>query len=206
MTPESTTGTRVLGRALRLVLVLGTGLGLGGLVLFAVAWATFAGGRFGWIWTMLAFGLLGSATGWLAVSKQWSVARRYTTLTLAVVLAVAGIVTAHFAPPTPGRLRDAIESVAQPGWRLVHEEESGNAMCFDYCTSIARQYGVDAGRDAVVSQVESVLTGRHCSPPGGGTDRVVWECRPSDDIELRVEVASGVGARTPVYIRASSSS
>ena len=189
------------GRWLRLVVVLALGLAIAPF-LFAIAWFTFAGGRLGWVLTMLAFGAFGFACGWLAVSKQWPVVRRNLAVGLAIALGLAGIVTAHLAPPTAARLRDAINDVAQPRWKLVKDSESGNAACFDYCTSVTREYTVDGDLASVSSQVETAVESLDCPPPDLGL-RVRWDCRHGDDIKVTVELTEGPSVAT-VYVTATS--
>lgn len=127
------------------------------LTLLVLALFNFAGGRLGWIPSLLAFGGLGLVTGWLAVSNRWHTARRRTAMGLAVLGGIVGIAVAHSAPPTAGRLRHEIEVVVQPGWRLRDETVDGNAWCFDYCTEVSRVYRVGASVDAVLQELRPVL-------------------------------------------------
>jgi len=190
------------GRRIRLVLVLAIGLGLVAPVLLVMAWFGFAGGRFGWLLTAGLFGTFGFLVGWLAVSKHWARARRRTTITLTILGAVAGIVLAHFAPPTAGRLRDAIKDVARPEWKLVNDSESGNAACFDYCTSVTREYHVAGDLQAVSTQIEDAVQDLRCPPPDLNV-RVRWNCRHGDDITVTVELTDQPVLAT-VYVTATS--
>jgi len=186
----------------RLVLVLVLGLGLVAPVLLALAWFRFAGGRFGWLLTALAFGAYGAVLGWLAVSKHWPRGRRDATVALATFGVIAGFVVAHFAPPTPGRLRDAIDDVVQPNWTLVSEDESGNVACFDECLSVSRQYRVDGDLQAVSTQIEDAVKDLQCPPPDVNV-RVRWSCRHGDDITVTVELTDQPALST-VYVSATS--
>jgi hypothetical protein len=156
-----------------------------------LAWFGFAGGRLAWLLMAGLFGTFGFLVGWLAVSKQWPRARRRTTITLTILGAAAGIVLAHLAPPTAGRLRDAIKDVARPEWKLVNDSESGNAACFDYCTSVTREYNVDGSLEVVSPEIEAAVAELQCPPPDPGVVRVRWLCRHGDDIEVDVQLDKG---------------
>ena len=60
-------------------------------ILLVLAWLNFAGGRLGWIPSLLAFSGFGVGTGWLAVSKRWQTARRRSALGLAALAGIVGI-------------------------------------------------------------------------------------------------------------------
>ena len=183
------------GRWIRLVLVLAVGLGVVAPVVFAVTWVNFAGARFGWMFTMGAFGAVGFAIGWLAVSKHWRSVRIPTAVALAAVFGVGGIMTAHFAPPTQDRLREAVVDVAQPNWRLVSEYASGDAICFDTCTTVEREYQTDGDLATIAGEVGTAVAHLRCEQPGSPEAiQVEWRCRSGDDIRLRVAI--GVGSRS----------
>ena len=166
-----------------LTLALVTGLP----VLFVFAWVRFAGGRFGWVTTFLAFALFGAATAWLAVPGGWGSARRRVMVGLAGVLGVLGIVTAHFAPATAGRLRHVIEAQARPEWTLEADHQSGNGGCFDYCTSVFRSYRVEPGDLDSVASLRERFRSRGCPDPPAGVDH--WGCDlSSGDVHLDVQL------------------
>jgi hypothetical protein len=156
-------------------------------VLFAYSWVRFAGGRFGWITMLVVFGLFGLATGWLAVPGEWGAARRRAMVGLAGGLGLLGIVTAHFAPATAGRLRHVIEGQAQPAWVLEQDNESGNGGCFDYCTSVFRSYRVEAGDVESLAPLRERFASHGCPNPAGGVDH--WGCDlSSGDVRLDVQL------------------
>lgn len=195
------TGKRILARSIRIIVVLGIGLALFFPVLFAVAWRTFAGGRLGWIPSLLAFSLLGLVTGWAAVSRHWATARRLTSITLAVIAGIGGIAAAHFAPATPGRLRHEIEVFAQPSWRLVDDAVDGNAFCFDYCTSVTREYQIEADLDDVLAELRPLLASRHCFRPTPGVAPNSWHCGDqAGDVVVTVDIARERNGVTTVSI------
>ena len=186
---ESDDRKRLVLRWIRVVVVLALGLAVCLPILFAVAWTRFAGGRWGWLSSLLTFGLLGLVVGWAAVPGRWRRARTGTAIALAVTAGVLGIATAHFAPATPGRLRAQIEAYAQPGWKLDHDEVAGNAICFDYCTSVSRTYHADTAPDVVLSALRPRLP-KACPSPPLGIGPQGWTCDASDngDIDLRIEI------------------
>jgi hypothetical protein len=189
-------------RWVRLVAVLGIGLGVVAPLLLFFAALTFAGARFGWVPSTAAFVGLGLLIGWAAVSRDWAQARRATLIVLAAVGGVVGMLTAHFAPPTPGRLRHEIEAFVPSGWTLMHESVNGNALCFDYCTSVSRTYLVGRDLGDVVGDLTPLLANR-CSRPLPEIDPTTWTC-PGGDIDLRVEAARRGDGSTVVYVRADS--
>jgi hypothetical protein len=187
----------------RIVVVLALGL----VILLPLLWLTallgFAGGRFGWIPTAASFAALCGATGWVAVPGRWPAARRDTTTGLALVAALLGIVTAHVAPPTAGRLRHEIAQVAQPGWRLSNDEVSGNAACFDYCTSVTREYRVDAPPAEVVSSLRPLLLDAGYEPAPHPFEGRVELRHDGGEIDLAVDIAPGPRDTSRVFITAS---
>ncbi|MGH9282801.1 MAG: hypothetical protein ACRD0S_07675 [Acidimicrobiales bacterium] len=198
----SPSGWRRVGPWARLVIVGGFAGAACFPALLLIAWFTFAGARFGWVLTAGAFGLLGLAAGWAAVTKRWPVARRRTTAGLAAVLALVGIAAAHAAPPTPGRLRHAIRQFEQPAWHLVDDTLEGNALCFDACWSLTRQYRVDADPDAVLRDLRPPLTRRGLQPAGAPGERLEFADRSRGDIGMRVSLVRRDGGGTTVYISA----
>jgi hypothetical protein len=102
---------------------------------FLVSVLSFAGGRFGWVPACAAFAAAGGLSGWVA-GRRW-----FAAGVIALGL-VTGVLTAHIAPPTFDRLRHEIDAVAHDDWRLLSEDTSGNALCFDYCRLVVRQYQV----------------------------------------------------------------
>lgn len=198
------TGKRTLARWIRIIVVLGIGLAVFFPVLFVVAWRTFAGGRLGWIPSLLAFSLLGLVTGCAAVSRHWATARRLTSITLAVIAGIGGIAAAHFAPATPGRLRHEIEVFAQPSWRLVDDTVDGSAFCFlDPCWSVTREYQVEADVHDVEAGLRPLLASRHCFQPTPGIDPNHWACGDQGgDVVVSVDVARKGNGATAVYIGA----
>jgi hypothetical protein len=170
-------------------------------VLFAFAWVSFAGGRYGWITALLVFGLFGVAVGWLAVPAAWGVARRRTMIGLAAGLGLLGIVTAHFAPATAGRLRHVIEAQARPEWVLEHDEESGNGGCFDYCTSVFRSYRVEPGHLESLAGMRARFRSRGCPDAPAGVDH--WGCDlSSGDVRLDVQLYVRDGGAMTVELTA----
>jgi hypothetical protein len=203
--PGSPTPARRAAPWIRLVLVGLVAVVAGFPALFIIAWFTFSGARFGWVASLGAFGLFGLATGWLAVTGRWPVARRRTAVGLAAVLGLAGIAAAHAAPPTPGRLRHAARQLEQPAWNLVDDSVEGNALCFDTCFSVTRRYEVDAGSDVVLRELRPRLSqyGLRARPSDPGR----WEFadRGEGDIGLRVSVVGSSGGGTTVYVTADGS-
>ncbi len=191
---------RPVGRWIRVVVVLGIGLVVLFPVLFVVGWFTFSGGRFGWIPSLLAFSALGLVIGWAAMSPRWATARKVTSITLAVVGGIVGIAGAHLAPATPGRLRHEIEAFAQPSWRLTDDRVDGNASCFDSCTSVTREYHVNADVRDVVAALRPSLTRRQCFQPTVGIDPLHWACNGGGDIRVSVDVIREQGRVTVVSI------
>lgn len=156
--------------------------------LLALAWLRFAGGRYGWVLAALAFGLLGLATGWAAVPRRWSGARARAAVGLAVFAGLGGIAVAHSAPPTAARLRHDIDEIARPEWELRRSTTDGSALCFDYCTSVFREYDVRADPEAVLDDLRPVLErhGLRAEPPGDEATMVFVE--HDGDFDLRVEI------------------
>jgi hypothetical protein len=179
----------------RLVLVGTVALAIAFPVLFGVAWVHFAGGRLGWVPSVGLFALVGLATARLAVSGRWPVVRQRTTLALVAFGAIVGIAADHWAPPTAGRLRHEIDSIAAPEWRLTDEIVSGNALCFDYCTSVTREYHVAASADIVLDALQPALARYRLERLGvSGDNRVeLGRVDGSGDIDLRVEVVPANG-------------
>jgi len=174
-------------------------------VALLVAWASFAGGRFGWVTSALVFGVLGMATGWLAISRHWPVVRQTTSTVLAVVGVLLGVGLAHVAPPTEGRLRHEIEELVQPGWTLRDDSVDGNAICLDYCTSVSREYRVDASADDVLDSLRPDLDRRGFRPtPAFDADRIEL-AGGGGDIDLRLGLVRTTADTTTVYISASAS-
>lgn len=141
----------------RVVVVLALGLLVVLPLLWVTAWLRFAGGRFGWIPTASSFGLVAGAIEWLALPRGWPTARRDAARALAMLAAVGGLATAHYAPATAGRLRHHIAQIEQAGWRLSDDRADGSAACFDYCTSVTRRYVSHAAADDVASQLRPML-------------------------------------------------
>lgn len=205
VSPQPASGRGRVWPWVRLVVVLALAFVVCLPVVFFFAWFFFAGGRFGWVPSLLAFGAFGAACGWLAVPGRWQVARRRTAVGLAALLGVAGVAVAHAAPATKGRLRHAINELADPRWHLVSETSSGNAMCFDSCTSLTRQYRATAGATDVAEQLRPALA-HHGLRPVRAFDPIRFEFadRTGGDIGTRVSVAPGPGGGAVVYIRAES--
>src|SRR5437763_1786615 len=155
----------------RLIVVLSIGLVVLVPVLLVVAWSRFAGGRFGWVSSLVTFGLLGFAIGWVAVTRRWDTARKIVSITLAVVAGVLGIFVAHFAPPTEGRLRHEIEALAHPSWHLARDTVDGSWFCFDACLSVTREYRVDAPAEDVLADLSPRLANRDVPSIGSVADR-----------------------------------
>jgi hypothetical protein len=173
--------------------------------LFVFAWFTFAGGTLGWVESLLAFGLLGAASGWVAVAGRWKVARRNTAIGLAALLGLAGIAVAHWAPATEERLRHSIKQLADPRWHLVTETVTGNALCFDYCTSVTRHYRVSVAPADLFEELRPVLA-RHGLRPTRAFDRgsFGFADRRGGDIDRSVSIAPGTSGAT-VSIEAAAS-
>jgi hypothetical protein len=189
-------------RWIRVVVVLA--IGLVGLfpALFVVGWFTFSGGRFGWIPSLLAFSALGLVIGWAAVSTHWATARKLTSITLAAVGGIVGIAAAHLAPATPGRLRHEVEAFAQRSWQLTNDRVDGNTSCFDSCTSVTREYHVNADVRDVLATLRPVLTRHHCFQPTAGIDPNHWACNGGGDIRVSVDVERELNRVTVVSIAA----
>ncbi len=194
---------RPVGRWIRVGVLLAVGLGVLFPVLAVVGWFTFSGGRFGWIPSLVAFSALGLVIGWAAVSTHWAAARKRISITLAVLGGVVGIAIAHFAPATPGRLRHEIEAFTQPSWQLTDDRVDGNVSCFDACTSVTREYHVNANVRDVVATLRPRLTRRHCVQPTVGIDPLHWACSGGGDIRVSVDVAREHDRVTVVSIVAS---
>jgi hypothetical protein len=193
---------RHVGSWVRLVLVLVAVLVVCFPVLAAIAFLEFAGARFGWIPSVLLFGALGFGAAQLAVAAHWKRARRRAAVALAMVGVLFGVAVAHFAPATPGRLRHEIQELVQPGWRLREDVTSGNALCFDYCTSVSRTYVVSAHSEAVLDSLRPVLARHGLSPaPAVDRDRSAFVNRHGD-VDIELEVAPDGPRRTLVYINA----
>ena len=169
-------------------------------VLVAVSWLKFAGGRWGWLPTLLAFSLVGFVTGQLAVSTQWARARASASIGLALLAGIAGVTVAHHAPANPARLRHEIEEVAQPGWRLEKDAEDGSPLCLDYCPSVSREYLVPSGMDEVIDGLGPVLVSRGLEPTTALDQGRVEFAERRGDIEMRVAIVSESGESTRVFI------
>ncbi|MGQ0831122.1 MAG: hypothetical protein ACT4OV_05540 [Microthrixaceae bacterium] len=190
-------------RWVRLVLVLAVGLGILAPVLFVLAYFSFAGARFGWISSALAFTTLGAGIGWAATSSRWRLARRRALTALAAAGALGGVATAHVAPPTPGRLRHEIETLVPSGWTLEAESVDGTAFCFDYCTTVSRTYRVHGELRDVVADVRPTLPAR-CIVGLPELRPTYWSC-PADgdgDVNLSLELAAQRDGTTLAYITA----
>ena len=162
--------------------------------LLLIALLTFAGGRLGWVPTSVTFGVLGFLTGRLALSGRWESARRWTALGLAVLGGLAGIMVAHWAPPTPGRLRHEIEAITQVDWDLRDDQTSGNILCLDYCISVDREYQVNSSADDVLEGLRPVLA-RHGLDPSSVGDQLSVRWTDGDlVITLRVHSIDAAGA------------
>jgi hypothetical protein len=184
-------------RIVRAVVVLAIGLVVAAPALFVVEWLTFAGARFGWVLTTLAFGALGVVVGWLAIASAWPRARQVTCALLVVAGVGVGIFAAHFAPATPGRLRHEIESFVGSGWTLRSDHAYGNAACFDSCTEVERAYVVATDADAVLAELAPVFDRRRCFRPTPTVDAEAWSCDDQPgDIAIRVEVHDDGDATT----------
>ena len=158
---------------------------------------TIAGARFGWTWTAAVFAALGYAAARATVPRGWAVARRRAVIAAVVVGLVGGVVTAHIAPPTPGRLRHEARDLAQPGWRLVGSSTDGNPLCFDYCTSVTLTYEVDGGFEQVVSEITDALgedfeVSRY-EAYNDGAPAVEWSEFPDGDVRRRVSMVDRPG-------------
>ena len=175
--------------------------------LLVLAWLNFAGGRLGWIPSLLAFSGLGLVTGWLAVSKRWQTTRRRTSMGLAALGGIVGIAVAHWAPPTAGRLRHEIEVLVQPGWHLRDDAVDGNAWCFDSCTTVSREYRVGASVDAVLQELRPVLASRglHLTPGFDRDPLYMFNRGDGGDFHLSIEIERDTNGGTVVYITASAS-
>lgn len=193
---------RGVGRWIQLVLVLGLGLGVVLPVLVAVAWVRFAGGRWGWVPSLLVFAAAGFGIGWLAVSRSWGSTRRVLALVLSVLAGSVGLAVAHFAPPTAGRLRHEIEALELPGWRLDSESVDGSALCLDYCTAVDRTYSIAAGGDAELDRLRAHLAAHGLTRVVPEIDPTRW-ARQGGDVDLSVQVVSEAGAATILHISAS---
>ena len=168
--------------------------------LVAVSWLRFAGGRWGWVPTLLAFSLVGFVTGQLAVSRHWARARASASVGLAVLAGIAGIAVAHHAPATPARLRHEIEAVVQPGWQLESDTEDGSPLCFDYCPSVSREYLVRSSMDDVIDGLGPVLVSRGLEPTTALDQARVEFAERRGDIEMRLEIEGEAGDSTRVFI------
>ena len=187
----------------RIALVLVLGLVILLPMLWLVAWFRFAGGRGGWILTATSFAALCATTGWVAVPRRWPEARRTTATVLALVAALLGVMTAHTAPPTPGRLRHEIARIAQPGWRLSDDHVDGNAACLDSCTSVTREYRVDAPPAEVASALRPLLLGTGYETAPGGADGRIELRRDGGEFDMSVDIAVGSRDTSLVVITAS---
>lgn len=186
----------------RIVVFLAVGLVILLPALWLTAWLVFAGGRFGWIPTAASFAALCGATGWVAVPRRWSEARRRTAVGLALGAALLGVATAHTAPPTPGRLRHEIAQVAQPGWRLVSDSVDGNAACFDYCTSVTREYRVDAPPADVAALLRPLLREAGFEPAPLPVDGRIELRRDGGEIDMAVDIEPRPHDTSLVFITA----
>ncbi len=158
---------------------------------------TIAGARFGWAWTAAVFAALGYVAARFTVPRGWAVARRRAVIGAVVVGLVGGVVTSHVAPPTPGRLRHEARDLAQPGWSLVGSSTDGNALCFDYCTSVTLTSEVDGGFEQVVSEVTDALGEdfqvRRYEAYNDGAPAVEWSESPDGDVRRSVSVVDRPG-------------
>jgi hypothetical protein len=113
------------------------------------------------------------------------------------------LAVAHTAPPTPGRLRHAIRELEQPAWHLVGDTVDGNAMCFDYCSSVSREYRVDADLDELLQEVRTLLASHGLRPTStSGPERFEFTNHDSGDIGMWVTIARSNSGGSAVYIRA----
>jgi hypothetical protein len=196
-------GQRNVASWIRLVLVFAIVLTVCFPILLALAWLDFAGGRRGWIPSVLAFSALGFVGSWVAVSKRWRVARRRTSIGLAALGAIIGIAVAHSAPPTPGRLRHEIEVFVRPGWHLMSDTVEGNATCFDSCTLVTREYRVEANADDVLEELRPVLASHGLQfTPALSADPLEFAYRGGGDVHVRVDIARDSSVGTVVNISA----
>jgi hypothetical protein len=175
-------------------------------ILLVLAWLVFAGGRLGWIPSLLAFSGSGSVMGWLAVSKRWQTARRRSAMGLAALGGIVGIAVAHTAPPTAGRLRHENEVLAQPGWRLREDAVDGAGSCFDYCTTVSRECHVGASVDAVLQELRPVVASHGLQlTPGFDRDPLYVFNRGDGGDCLSVEIERDTNGGTVVSIIARAS-
>jgi hypothetical protein len=159
-------GTRTGARILRVVVVTTVAV-VGGAILLAYALFNYAGAVLGWLWTSTTFAAWGAVAALLAVPAAWPRARRRAVITTAAVLAVAGIVLAHVAPPTPSRLRQVIGQLDLPeGWEVVSDHAGGNGLCLDYCFDVTRTYEARGDTGDLVERTRRRLAERGLGADG----------------------------------------
>jgi hypothetical protein len=136
-----------------------------------------------------ALGLYGVVVAWLGVSRRRPVARRRVAAGLAAVLGVSGIVLAHWAPATAGRLRSEIRRIEQPTWQLVDEHVDGSPTCFDYCRSVGREYLVELPVADLYAAMAPLLVSKGFTelPLSGPDNRHLVNRHGEIDVTVRIE-------------------
>ena len=176
--------------------------GLVGYVLLVVAWLSFAGAVGGWAWTAAAFAGFTAASAALAIPPRWATIRRPVAIAAALIAAGGGLAVAHFAPPTPSRLRQAIDGLDLPSeWTPTSEQVDGNVLCFDVCFSVSRAYRVRSSSDAVERTLDERLAGEGFERGAGGEPEWFGE---KGDMGFHISVAGGSGNTSTVRVRADS--
>jgi len=178
------------------------------LLLFIVVWFLVAGGRWGWIQAALAFGCYAFAASWLTLRRHRPTTRRRVAMSMGAVCAGLGMVAAHWAPPTPARLRHEIEAFVQPEWTLTKDETDGSRACWDVCTSVTRAYRVNVDADEVLASLAPLLAER-----GLGESSLTDESRTvfseedaGGDIDIWIHVVPEGDQVTTVYVSAEANS
>jgi hypothetical protein len=179
------------------------------LLLLALAiWFLVAGGRWGWVQAALAFGGYAFAASWLTLRWQRPKTRRRAAMGMGALFAGIGIAAAHWAPPTPARLRHEIEEFVQPGWKLTKDEINGSRACWDVCTSVTRAYRVDLEADDVLSDLAPLLAERGLreSNLSEGSRTTFSEAHAGGDMDIWIDVVREGDRLTTVYVTADANS
>lgn len=174
------------------------------LLLGVLVWFLVAGGRSGWIPAALAFGGYAFVASWLTLRWHRRKTRRRVAWWMGAVGAGIGIVAAHWAPPTPARLRHEINVFVQPDWSLTKDEIGGSRACWDVCTSVTRAYRVDRDADEVLSDLAPVFARRGLRESNLSEEsRTVFsEGHPGGDIDIWIDVVREGDQLTTVYVSA----
>lgn len=196
--PEGSCG--VLWRVVRLVVVAVIAV-CGFLPVLLLVTLYIGGTRFGLVPCAVLGLVFGTTTGLVAVPTEWPRSRRVATSVLAGLGAVAGAGVALLMPVNEAQLRMQLVTMVDHDWRFVEETTSGNALCFDYCTSVSWELEADGTPEEVLDAMATTLETHGLERP-----RVMngsaWTSERDGAVFLSLDVSEAEGDRTTVVLTA----